>query len=114
MRRAGWAPRVRIPAEELASLPAPAQRARVLWDHRCPLGHARRLAGRPVRQWRCVACRREGLPGVLVIERTTGEEAARSPFPTPRPAVSLAPRRRSERRGWGRLGLERLRGVFGA
>lgn len=110
MRLAGFAPRVRIPAAEMADLPAPAQRARVVWDHRCPLGHARRLAGRPVRQWRCAACRQAGLPGTLVIERTTAEVAARLPFPEAFPAVSSAEPDRATAAGGG---PGRLRAVLG-
>ncbi|MGH0038277.1 MAG: SprT family zinc-dependent metalloprotease [Myxococcota bacterium] len=113
MGAAGLVPRVRIPASELAALPAPAQRARVVWDHRCPLGHARRLAGRPMRRWRCVACRNAGLSGVLVIERTSADVAARTPFPAPLAALSSAEERPRRSRGLHGRGLERLRRAFG-
>jgi predicted SprT family Zn-dependent metalloprotease len=69
MRKAGFAPRVRIPAAELDRLPLPARRARVLWEHRCPVCQASRVAGRPVRAWRCAACRAAGLSGKLEIQR---------------------------------------------
>ena len=77
MRKAGFVPRTRIPTAELDRLPLPARRARVLWEHRCPVCQALRVAGRPVRAWRCAACRAAGLSGELVIERVTahGREA---------------------------------------
>jgi predicted SprT family Zn-dependent metalloprotease len=114
MRAAGFAPRVRFAAEDMARLPAAARRARVVWDHRCPHGHARRLAGRPERRWRCAACRRAGLAGVLVIERTTAEAAARSPMPeAPMALPSRQGARGWLRQGGVRRGFERLRAAFG-
>jgi predicted SprT family Zn-dependent metalloprotease len=78
MRAAGYEPRVRFPAELLAQLPAPARGQRIAWEHRCPVCHAVRLAGRPVRQWRCSRCLGAGLPGEVVIERRSGlEDGAR-------------------------------------
>lgn len=75
MSAAGLEPRVRLPAVDLGRLPARARRARVVWEHRCPVCQMQRLAGRPVRQWRCAACREAGLNGALVITRTTAERA---------------------------------------
>ena len=75
MRRAGREPRARIPAGEVDRLLARAPRRRILWEHRCPLCHASRLAGRPVRNWRCARCRAAGLTGRLVITRL-GEAVA--------------------------------------
>lgn len=72
MRAAGFEPRVQLPRDALATLPKHAQRARRLWEHRCPVCHAAQFAGRPVRQWRCAPCRAAGLDGELVISRTTG------------------------------------------
>ena len=72
MRAAGFEPRVQLPRDALAALPKRAQRARRLWEHRCPVCHAAQFAGRPVRQWRCAPCRAAGLDGELVISRTTG------------------------------------------
>jgi predicted SprT family Zn-dependent metalloprotease len=68
---AGFRPRVRLPSEDLVGLPRFAQRARVLWEHRCPVCQAHRFAGRPVRQWRCATCWAEGLPGQLRITRVS-------------------------------------------
>jgi len=70
MSVAGFAPRARLPEGSLA-LPVRASRSRVLWEHRCPVCQASRLAGRPVRQWRCAACCEVGLPGRLLIQRAT-------------------------------------------
>jgi predicted SprT family Zn-dependent metalloprotease len=69
MRKAGLAPRVRIPTRELGGAAQRAARKRWLWEHRCPVCRAHRLAGRPVRQWRCGPCRAAGRHGRLVITR---------------------------------------------
>lgn len=67
MRAAGFVPRARLPGNSLPNLvPARGQPAR-LWQHRCPVCHASRLARRRVRRWRCAACRAAGLEGELVI-----------------------------------------------
>lgn len=76
MTQAGFAPRARLPGAELARLPASAQRARTLWEHRCPVCQSRWMAGRPVRRWRCRACREAGLEGALLIRRASGQEAS--------------------------------------
>lgn len=68
MRVAGYPPRARLGASALDALHASRAR-RVLWRHVCPVCHARRDAGRPVRQWRCAACRSAGLEGLLSITR---------------------------------------------
>ncbi len=68
VRAAGFEPRVRFHREE-GGFPARATRPRARWEHRCPVCQARRVAGRPVRNWRCVECLRAGLPGTLVITR---------------------------------------------
>jgi predicted SprT family Zn-dependent metalloprotease len=70
MSVAGFEPRARLREDSLA-LPIRSRRARVLWEHRCPVCQARRLAGRPVKQWRCAACCEVGLPGRLLIQRAT-------------------------------------------
>jgi predicted SprT family Zn-dependent metalloprotease len=69
MRAVGLEPRVRIPREELAQAAQRAARKRWVWRHRCPVCRAQRLAGRPVRQWRCGPCRAAGGRGELVITR---------------------------------------------
>jgi predicted SprT family Zn-dependent metalloprotease len=69
MRAVGLEPRVRIPRQELAQAAQRAARKRWVWRHRCPVCRAQRLAGRPVRQWRCGSCLAAGRPGELVITR---------------------------------------------
>jgi len=74
MRRAGFEPRARLPA---GSIPLPVQtaRTRALWEHRCPVCQIRRIAGRPVRRWRCAECCAVGLAGQLLIQRVTQRSA---------------------------------------
>ena len=69
MCRVGLHPRVRVPGQELGSAARRAARKRWLWRHRCPVCRAHRLAGRPVREWRCGPCRAAGRDGRLVITR---------------------------------------------
>ena len=75
MRQAGYAPRIRIdirdlPVDYAAWLSAQiARRASTEFVHRCPVCQASRIAGRPVRRWRCLRCREAGLDGVLTITR---------------------------------------------
>ena len=66
--KAGYEPRVRV-VENDPRLPAAFNKPRPRWEHRCPVCHARRVAGRLVRQWRCVACLKAGLSGKLVITK---------------------------------------------
>lgn len=66
--RAGYEPRVRVQEGDLR-LPATFPKPRSRWEHRCPVCHARHVAGRPVRQWRCARCREAGLSGKLVITK---------------------------------------------
>jgi ribosomal protein L37AE/L43A len=44
-------------------------RKRLMYEHRCPVCQFRRLAGRPVREWRCPECSAAELPGVLTVTR---------------------------------------------
>ncbi len=77
MRNLGLTPRVRIqlaPAE--AALSARRGAPRVLYEHRCPVCHAARLARRRMSQWRCRECVTYGLPGVLEVSRRVGSEAS--------------------------------------
>jgi predicted SprT family Zn-dependent metalloprotease len=69
MQRAGFEPRVRISGAELERLIPIARSRRVGWLHRCPNCQAERIGGRPVSNWRCVACVSSGLTGRLEIER---------------------------------------------
>lgn len=69
MQRAGFEPRVRIPGAELERLIPIARSRRVGWLHRCPNCQAKRIGGRPVSNWRCVACVSSGQSGRLEIER---------------------------------------------
>ncbi len=45
-----------------------------MWEHQCPVCRLRRLARRPVPQWRCAACREAGLEGELVVTRIAAME----------------------------------------
>lgn len=72
MRRVGHDPRPTIPREEFERLLPIRAGRRVAWEHRCPRCGARRLAGRPVRGWRCARCRVAGFGGRLEVERLGG------------------------------------------
>jgi predicted SprT family Zn-dependent metalloprotease len=69
MRRIGLEPRVHVPGVELGEASQRAARKRWVWRHRCPHCRAERLAGRPVRQWRCRPCQEAGGDGKLVVTR---------------------------------------------
>lgn len=74
MVRAGFPPAVRV-RENDPRLPDQITRPRARWEHRCPICRIERVAGRPVRQWRCVRCRNAGRPGRLEIRRLPPSEA---------------------------------------
>lgn len=69
MLAAGRIPRVRIPELLLPK----SQQARLaggrLWEHRCPVCQATRMARTRVTRWRCRQCVMAGRSGRLVIER---------------------------------------------
>ena len=75
MREAGIAPRARIHVADAAAAGAlAAERRPALYEHRCPVCHATRLARRRMTRWRCRACVMAGLPGLLeVSQRPPGE-----------------------------------------
>lgn len=50
---------------------------RLAYEHRCPVCQFRRLAGRPVREWRCPECAEAGLPGMLTVTRKDMAKEAR-------------------------------------
>jgi predicted SprT family Zn-dependent metalloprotease len=67
MEAVGFEPRARLPANLVPEvLPRRGQPKR-LWEHRCPVCHASRMARRRVPRWRCAACRAAGLEGELTI-----------------------------------------------
>jgi predicted SprT family Zn-dependent metalloprotease len=68
MVEAALQPRTCLPA---GSLPAPPRR-KSTWIHRCPACDAQRSAGRPVRNWRCARCLKNGGTGELSIEKVGG------------------------------------------
>ena len=86
MRRVGLEPRVHMPGEELGGASQRAARKRWIWRHRCPLCRAERLAGRPVRQWRCRPCRAAGRDGKLAITRVAARGLAALPA---RPLIAV-------------------------
>ncbi len=66
----GWyQPRARVPAALLEDVAPASIRTRPTWLHRCPVCQASRSARRAVHRWRCAACVRAGLNGLLLIER---------------------------------------------
>jgi predicted SprT family Zn-dependent metalloprotease len=72
MRAAGFEPRVRARlSHDLEVAVRAARTPRRLYEHRCPVCQAKRLARRPVPQWRCAACVAAGLEGKLVIAKRT-------------------------------------------
>jgi predicted SprT family Zn-dependent metalloprotease len=69
MARAAMPARTRIPASELPDPRRSALSAARVWEHRCPVCQATRLAKTRVTRWRCRTCRESGLAGQLLIER---------------------------------------------
>jgi predicted SprT family Zn-dependent metalloprotease len=76
MRRVGLEPRVHVPGAELGRATQRAARKRWLWRHRCPHCRAERIAGRPVRQWRCRPCQSAGGDGRLTVTRVAARTVA--------------------------------------
>jgi SprT protein len=77
MHAAGFPPRVSIPEHELpAEIRRSAAPAGILWEHRCPVCQATRLARRRVSRWRCARCRAAGLSGELIIRSRPARQVA--------------------------------------
>ncbi len=73
MRTAGFEPRVRARlSHDVEAVVRAARAGRPLYEHRCPVCQAIRLARRPVPQWRCAACAAAGREGKLVIAKRAG------------------------------------------
>ena len=77
MRAAGYEPRTRLLTEGLVQVPKEVRPKYKSWEHRCPVCQMRRLAGRPVPQWRCAECLSLGLDGKLIITRIDQNGATR-------------------------------------
>jgi predicted SprT family Zn-dependent metalloprotease len=69
MERAGLPPRVRLPWSALPAGRRVAASQRGLWEHRCPVCQATRLARTRVGRWRCRSCRERGRDGRLLVRR---------------------------------------------
>jgi predicted SprT family Zn-dependent metalloprotease len=69
MEQAGLPPRVRVPWSALPAGRRVAAARRGLWEHRCPICQATRVARTRVPRWRCRSCREMGREGHLVIHR---------------------------------------------
>jgi len=67
MRRAGYEPRARIPAELLEKLYPIRPMNKAKWQHQCPVCQMTRVAHTAARRWRCAMCVADGLGGQLVI-----------------------------------------------
>lgn len=67
METAGFVPRTRLPANLVPDVLLHRGNPKRLWEHRCPVCHASRMARRRVTRWRCAACRAAGLEGGLTI-----------------------------------------------
>jgi ribosomal protein L37AE/L43A len=70
MRKAGLEPRTCMewPGARSAQQARGARSGR-RYSHTCPVCQSRRVAGRPVRGWRCARCVEAGLLGNLTIRR---------------------------------------------
>jgi len=67
VRRAGYEPRVQLEVRGFALRRRANGR---IYEHRCPICQASRIARRPVQAWRCAMCVAKGWPGRLeIVER---------------------------------------------
>ena len=69
MNQASMPARVRIPASELPQSRLAQLSAGPVWEHRCKVCQATRLAKTRVTRWRCRPCYESGLSGELFIKR---------------------------------------------
>jgi len=69
MQQAGFPPRLRVPWSAVPARRRIAAAERALWEHRCPVCQATRLARTRVTRWRCRSCREEGREGRLVVQQ---------------------------------------------
>lgn len=69
IRKAGYSPTDKLLLCTLPRVQKKKQAKRALWEHSCEVCHMRRLAKRPVKEWRCSSCKKVGLNGDLVITR---------------------------------------------
>ncbi len=76
MRLAGFTPRARLDVRSLPDAMKRAVRPEVVYDHRCPVCGVNRIAGRPVRRWRCRACVEAGREGRLEIVTRSFKDVA--------------------------------------
>jgi predicted SprT family Zn-dependent metalloprotease len=72
MRAAGFEPRAKVPASLLPEPVVRRHHRESLWEHRCPICQASRVARRRVPRWRCAVCRAAGLEGELITTRVAG------------------------------------------
>ena len=72
MQAAGFAPRAKLPANLVPNVLLHRGQPKRLWEHRCPVCHASRVARRRVPRWRCAACRATGLEGSLTVTEMHG------------------------------------------
>ena len=77
MTLAGYQPRARMPMECLPQSIQAGATPKRLYEHKCPICGVKRVARRPVRRWRCKACREAGLSGLLRIVTRAFEALAR-------------------------------------
>jgi predicted SprT family Zn-dependent metalloprotease len=81
MEAVGFEARARFPAHLVPEAHRTPRRPSTLWEYRCAVCHAARVARRRMPKWRCVRCRASGLDGSLVSTRLDGIDARAFPAP---------------------------------
>ncbi len=76
MEKAGFVPRARMEPSRLSEAAKKMMVPQVFYRHHCPECDAARLALRPIRRWRCGACRDEGREGALDITTASPHDVA--------------------------------------